>query len=344
MMNKARLHPLRMTGLLLLTACALEGTAEPPMPVDKFDPSKALEAARSLAGPSTELLEFEARFVRSDGTMDLTAPYHPAIEYKFVRPNTKAEAAPVGTGTKNRAFEVIKVKVSEPKWVNRRSFGGCSGTFRDRGMKREVSQGGQSEFDGRAPAPTCSLAEVWAAARKQAKLPDNAVAVIEFGRDGYEFSISDLNIKLWFTPSCDNVDEKAFVEQGQERRRSPEERVRIAEKRLEDEREAKAAERKAATQRVVHSMSWDFRKCLQLGLKKNGTVVGKILLTIRVGAGGEALSVTPSVTGNMPESVVSCAVARAQKARFDPPEGGSAVVEVPITLNAPASSADAPKL
>jgi hypothetical protein len=84
--------------------------------------------------------------------------------------------------------------------------------------------------------------------------------------------------------------------------------------------------------RVVAGMRAGFRNCYQRGLAENPDAAGSIRLTIRVGAGGEVASVSPSPTGSLPASVVSCVVARAQAAQFDPPEGGSAVIAVPVTF------------
>jgi hypothetical protein len=84
--------------------------------------------------------------------------------------------------------------------------------------------------------------------------------------------------------------------------------------------------------RVVAGMRAGFRNCYQRGLAENPDSAGSIRLTIRVGAGGEVAGVTPSSSGNLPASVVSCVVARAQAAQFDPPEGGSAVIAVPVTF------------
>ena len=53
--------------------------------------------------------------------------------------------------------------------------------------------------------------------------------------------------------------------------------------------------------------------------------------TIRVGAGGEVTGVSGS-SGTLPPSVVACVKARAQAAQFDAPEGGSAVISVPVTF------------
>ena len=84
--------------------------------------------------------------------------------------------------------------------------------------------------------------------------------------------------------------------------------------------------------RVVAGMRAGFRNCYQRGLAENPDAAGSIRLTIRVGAGGEVAGVSPSPSGNLPASVISCVVARAQAAQFDAPEGGSAVIAVPVTF------------
>jgi hypothetical protein len=84
--------------------------------------------------------------------------------------------------------------------------------------------------------------------------------------------------------------------------------------------------------RVVAGMRAGFRACYQRGLNENPDSSGSIRLTIRVGAGGEVAGVTATPTGSLPASVVSCVQARAQAAQFDAPEGGSAVIQVPVTF------------
>jgi hypothetical protein len=196
---------------VLTVACALEGTEEPPMDVQRFDPTGALEAARRFAGPSAELVGFKARFVRSDGTMDLTAAYRPSLEYEFVRPNTDQDDAPLGTGKGDRAFELIEIDVHEPRWVHVQRFGGgCSGTFHDLGMERDSSFGGRSYYDRRTAPPACTLAALWKLAREAKQIPEGAVAVIEYSGAGYEFEVLDLDVELWFTPDCEPIDEAAF--------------------------------------------------------------------------------------------------------------------------------------
>jgi hypothetical protein len=83
---------------------------------------------------------------------------------------------------------------------------------------------------------------------------------------------------------------------------------------------------------VVAGMRAGFRSCYNRGLATNPDASGKIDLKLRVGPGGEVTGVAASTSGNLPESVVSCVKARAKSARFSPPDGGSAVVSVPVSF------------
>lgn len=83
---------------------------------------------------------------------------------------------------------------------------------------------------------------------------------------------------------------------------------------------------------VVASMRAGFRRCYQRGLEQNPDIAGSIRLTIQVGPGGGVSSVAASPSGNIPAGVVSCVRARAQAAQFAPPDGGSAVINVPVSF------------
>lgn len=84
--------------------------------------------------------------------------------------------------------------------------------------------------------------------------------------------------------------------------------------------------------RVVAGMRAGFRNCYNRALAQNPDVEGRIALSIRVGPGGEVQGVSAAPSGNLPDSVVSCVKARAQAAQFDPPQGGLAVIQVPVTF------------
>ncbi len=84
--------------------------------------------------------------------------------------------------------------------------------------------------------------------------------------------------------------------------------------------------------RIVAGMSAGFRRCFQRALEQNPDIGGSIRLTLRVGPGGEVIGISASQSGNLPPSVVACVKSRARASQFAPPQGGSAVVEVPVTF------------
>ncbi len=84
--------------------------------------------------------------------------------------------------------------------------------------------------------------------------------------------------------------------------------------------------------RVVAQMRAGFRNCYNRGLAENPDIEGKIALSIKVGPAGQVASVSATKTGNLPSSVVDCVKARANSATFAAPQGGAAVVQVPVSF------------
>jgi hypothetical protein len=84
--------------------------------------------------------------------------------------------------------------------------------------------------------------------------------------------------------------------------------------------------------KVVAAMRAAFRACYQKGLDQNPDSQGSIKMSIKVGPGGEVTGVSATPSGNLPPSVIDCVTARARRAQFDPPEGGAATVQVPVTF------------
>jgi hypothetical protein len=83
---------------------------------------------------------------------------------------------------------------------------------------------------------------------------------------------------------------------------------------------------------VIAGMRAGFRRCYQKALGENPDIEGSVRLMIKVGPGGEVSGVTATPSGNLPASVVSCVQARARSGQFAPPDGGSAVIQVPVTF------------
>jgi hypothetical protein len=83
---------------------------------------------------------------------------------------------------------------------------------------------------------------------------------------------------------------------------------------------------------VIASLRAGFRRCYERALAESPDTEGRIALSLKVGPGGEVQSVTATPQGNLSSQVVGCIRARAQSAQFDPPQGGLAVVQVPVSL------------
>lgn len=83
---------------------------------------------------------------------------------------------------------------------------------------------------------------------------------------------------------------------------------------------------------VVSGMSAGFRRCYNKGLVADPTMKGSVRITAKIGPSGEVVSATPSAAKGLSPSVVTCLATRVSSATFAAPEGGGAVLVVPITL------------
>ena len=81
---------------------------------------------------------------------------------------------------------------------------------------------------------------------------------------------------------------------------------------------------------VVASMRPGFRACFQQLLDRQG-VPGKVRLSIHVNCAGEISSIRAIASG-LDEETVACMFRTVVSKRFDPPEGGASVVNVPVTF------------
>ena len=85
-------------------------------------------------------------------------------------------------------------------------------------------------------------------------------------------------------------------------------------------------------QSVVSRMGAAFRRCYTNGLNSDPNMSGKVTLTARIGPNGEVQSVSVSTSGTISGDVAQCIANRLRSAQFDPPEGGTATISIPVTL------------
>jgi len=81
---------------------------------------------------------------------------------------------------------------------------------------------------------------------------------------------------------------------------------------------------------VVARMRGRFRRCYQLGLRQNPELQGTVTLTAKVGPNGEVLGVGGGSAAL--STIVPCLKAVVSAGGFSPPEGGGAVIAIPITF------------
>lgn len=84
--------------------------------------------------------------------------------------------------------------------------------------------------------------------------------------------------------------------------------------------------------RVVAGMRAGFRACYNQGLAQNPDMSGSVRVTAVIGPNGEVRSATAAPSGSISGAVASCIASRVRSSQFDPPEGGTATVVIPVTL------------
>jgi hypothetical protein len=82
---------------------------------------------------------------------------------------------------------------------------------------------------------------------------------------------------------------------------------------------------------VVARMRPRFRRCYEQGLAQDPNMQGSVTLTAKVGPNGEVMGVGGGGGGSL-GSIVGCLKAVVSGGGFSPPDGGSAVITIPITF------------
>lgn len=190
--------------LVLALACGSRGTVPPPGDdPSRFDPIAHYADVAAFGGQGAQLVAFQARGVRSDGTVDLTSPLLFGVDYHFVREvPAPADAPPLGAGgsADGRYHETVRVALWKPGQLRRVTVNGQSSDYRHRGMERTatVAPGAPS---GTIRPPACPLAALWAGLSAQGAPPD-AVAFASYDDEGWRLWIADTAYRATFDAGC----------------------------------------------------------------------------------------------------------------------------------------------
>lgn len=199
-----------MTGLFNVFG---EDTREVPGDASAFDPIASfaeIEAYARGEAPSIKLIDIKAMYVKSDGTLDLTAEsYFPTVTYEFVIPAARPEnAPPIGAGGSTGDYEqLVTIKAFRPGQM--RTVTTISGgtrtdyTYQHLGLERKTDDPRPVNQREIAVAPACSLADLWEKALHY-DAPRDSVAIIDYDGE-YSFNISAVNVDLTFDQSCKRI-------------------------------------------------------------------------------------------------------------------------------------------
>jgi hypothetical protein len=188
----------QLTGVKTIQTRPVEGDPA------NFDPILSFDSMQAFAGADAQLTEFEAHFVRSDGTLDLTATYVPSPRVKaefMVKVDAPADAPPIGAGGGGIWYETITIDAYTPNQARRVTSSSLSYTYVNEGMTRSV-RSPQTTTPTFLESPTCPFEALWRVALTEGA-PSDAVAVITYDEDGYQFSIRDVGVSLQFTTDCE---------------------------------------------------------------------------------------------------------------------------------------------
>jgi hypothetical protein len=193
-----------------------EDTREVPGDPAAFDPIASyaeIEAYAKGEAASIEFIEMDATYVKSDGTLDLTAEsYFPQVTYRFAIPSERPEdAPPIGAGGSTGDYEqLVTIKAFQPgQFRSVTSFSGGTRTtysYKHLGLERDVDDPTPVAQRETLPVPSCSFAELWETAI-QRDAPRDAVAIIKYDDGEYRFSISAVSIYLEFDQSCEVIND-----------------------------------------------------------------------------------------------------------------------------------------
>lgn len=176
-----------------------EGIWFVPGGANNFDPILQYDAVHNHAGNDTRLEGFTARFVRRDGTLDLTADNSPTVTYEFYRPRDTNSSVTLN-------YQIITVELSRPfEWITDYTRGTDVDTYINLGMDKNQGADTRQSAIEEALAPTCSLQSFWTIAIEGYNANSDDFAVVTYDASGYIFRIQGTSITLNFNNNCELI-------------------------------------------------------------------------------------------------------------------------------------------
>ncbi len=168
-------------------------------PIEAYDPIISFGQVYDWVGRDWQFLSMDVEYVRSDGTLDLNAPYRPYVRYQFYKevPNPNGMPLPLGaggTGVAEPWYVVRTVWVEKPEMLNLAM------------RMRDASPSNRLDMANEGSPPTCHLSELWERAIETLEVPVNAVAIIRYDGERYYFNVRDTDFRMEFTTACNPVE------------------------------------------------------------------------------------------------------------------------------------------
>ena len=88
----------------------------------------------------------------------------------------------------------------------------------------------------------------------------------------------------------------------------------------------------ANAEAAIAAMRPGFRSCYNRGLAADPTMVGRLVIAIKIASDGSVVDVTKVRGEGLTADVEDCIIARAGQATFDAPGGLGSTIQIPLTF------------
>lgn len=195
-------------GIIYFTSVILEHSWFLKSDASHYDPIASFQEAQDKAGADAKFYQLEARYVKPDGTMELTANYTPGPQatFSFYRDvDAPKNAPPAGvSGAGSNWYETINILVEHP-WqsysVSSMSGGGRSRySYFNFGIKKDSKSPTTNKPGETVDPPKCPLADLWKIAISKGA-DAKAVSTVTYDTHGYKFEIVGQS-EMQFSSAC----------------------------------------------------------------------------------------------------------------------------------------------